>query len=107
MRSITFTDKKIGDTTSVTLPTKYVCQITGKVIEVEEKHLRLINEKLGSRQFVSLVMTGIDLVLSYNQGISIQAAGIENKLGDIDSRIDKMQDQMSAILKAINAGVNH
>lgn len=54
--------KVIGDATSITIPREYQDWITGEKKEVRNELLLMINEALGKRGFVHLVMTGLSMV---------------------------------------------
>jgi len=54
--------KVIGDTTSITIPTKYIDLITGDLKEVTPELLNRMNAALSDRELVHLFFTGIAVV---------------------------------------------
>ncbi|OAB28400.1 hypothetical protein [Paenibacillus macquariensis] len=81
-------DKLIGDVTSFTIPDTYVDFVTGERKDVTKQQLKTINEALGRRGLVHLVMTGISLVDEHVLD--------DNKI-NVTNKVEQMSHQVKTI----------
>ncbi len=92
----TKSEKKIGGTTSLTIPKEFTNSITGEIIQVTNKHLDLLNSPTSRGELTSLLMTGLHLLNQINNPEETPLP-IRSELSALRSDISGIHVQMKAL----------
>lgn len=90
--------KNIGDATSITIPREYQDWITGEKRPVSNELLKTINDALGKRGFVHLVMTGLSLVEESKRDIKNHNIG--HKVEQVSQSVAKIETLVRGLYEA-------